>query len=161
MGFATPDSTPGPALEEELQLRDEGADPSVVGALSLNAGELKAMDSAGVFNLRSGSGLTEAQHQGLRQLIHFIDEGPADGFATGAIKECLPGGSLFPTSEVWWESAAKTKKIVSLSTTWSGIMVTQEVWEVFDSDGVTVLVTVTDNIQYTGVMETSRTRSIA
>lgn len=107
----------------------------------------------------SGS-LTPTQHQILRQLIHFINDGPAGGFASGAYKETTPTGP-FPTSEIWWESSAKLKKIVSLDTTWTGVKITQEVWKVYDTDGVTVLQTITDAISYSGVFESSRTRTIA
>lgn len=156
----TPDRSPGPSLEEELQLDDLGADPTVVGGITLNAGALKGKDSTGVFDLRSGSGLGEAAHKTLRQLIHFIDDGPAGGFASGAYKETAPTGP-FPTSEIWWESSSKLKKIVELTTTWAGVKIMTEVWEVYDTDGSTVLTTVTDAIVYSGVFETNRTRTIA
>jgi len=60
--------------------------------------------------LAGAGGLTESQHRTLRQLIHFIDEGPAGGFTSGAYKEVL--GGVFPTSIIWWESSSKAKKIV-------------------------------------------------
>ena len=156
----TPDRTPGPSLEEELQLEDTG-DPSVVGAITQNAGALKGRDSIGVFDLRSGTGLSEAAHKTLRHLIHFIDDGPGGGFASGAFKETLPFGSVFPTSEIWWESSSKLEKIVELTTTWSGAKIIAEEWKVYDTDGTTVLATVTDAISHTGVFETTRTRTIA
>jgi hypothetical protein len=105
-------------------------------------------------------GLTDQQHRVLRQLIHFIDDGPAGGFPSGCYKETLPTGSVFPTSEIWWESNSKVKKIVELSTTWSGVNITQETWEIYDTDGSTVLATVTDSITYLAVFETNRTRVI-
>lgn len=157
----TPDRTPGPSQEEELQLEDNGVDPSVIGGLTQNAGVLKGRDSIGVFDLRSGAGLSEAAHKTLRHLIHFIDDGPGGGFASGAFKETLPVASVFPTSEIWWESSSKAKKIVSLDTTWTDINITQEVWKVYDTDGTTVLATVTDAIAYSAIFETSRTRTIA
>lgn len=121
----------------------------------------KMRDATGTFDPRTGgSGLTPAQHEALRQLIHFIDDGPANGFPSGSYKETTPTGP-FPTSEVWWESSAKLKKIVSLDTTWAGVTITQEVWKVYDTDGSTALATVTDVITYSGVFETSRTRTIA
>lgn len=109
----------------------------------------------------SGGGITESQHEALRQLIHFIDDGPASGFPSGSYREALPSGGIFPTSEIWWESSSKLKKIVSLDTTWSGATITQEIWKVYDTDGTTVLATVTDAISYSGVIETTRTRTIA
>jgi hypothetical protein len=112
-------------------------------------------------DLIAGSGgLTEDAHKVLRQLIHFIDDGPAEGFTSGAYKETLPSGSVFPTSEIWWESSSKLKKIVSLATTWTGVNPTQEIWDIYDTDGSTSLATITDSISYTGVFETSRTRTI-
>ncbi len=110
--------------------------------------------------LAGSAGLTESSHKTLRQLIHFLNDGPGGGFASGAFKESAPTGP-FPTSEIWWESSSKLKKIVSLDTTWSGAKITQEVWKVFDPDGSTVLATITDAISYVGAFESSRTRTIA
>jgi len=130
-----------------------------------DGGNLKFKDVANsdgltLSNLLAGGGITESQHKTLRHLVHFIDDGPAEGFASGAYKETTSTGA-FPTSEVWWESSDKLKKIVSLDTTWTGILPTQEVWKVYDVDGSTVLVTITDSITYSGVFETSRTRVVA
>jgi hypothetical protein len=104
-------------------------------------------------------GLTVEGHKILRQLIHFIDDGPAEGFTSGAYKETT--GTVFPSAIIWWESSSKLKKIISVDVTWSSALVTQEVWKVYDTDGSTVLATVTDVITYSGVFETSRTRTIA
>jgi len=108
----------------------------------------------------SGSGLSESQHRVLRQLIHFIEEGPAGGFASGAYKETLPSGNPFPTSMIWWESSSKLKKIVERTVTWTGPLPTTDEWKVYDTDGSTVLATVSDAISYSGPFETSRTRTI-
>lgn len=106
----------------------------------------------------AGGGITEAQHKTLRHGIHFIDDGPAEGFASGAYKETT--GTVFPTAEVWYTDSGKTDKIVELLTTWTGINITQEKWKIYDTDGSTVLWTITDAISYSGVFETSRTRTI-
>jgi len=107
-----------------------------------------------------GSGISATQHRTLRQLIHFIDEGPADGFVSGSYKETLPSGSIFPTSIIWWESASKAQKIVERTLTWTGVNVTTDEWKIYDEDGSTLLVTVSDSISYSGVFETTRTRTI-
>ena len=109
----------------------------------------------------AGAGISEAAHKALRQLIHFIEDGPADGFASGAFKETT--GTVFPTAEIWYVvgSTPPAGKIVELLTTWSGPTITQELWKMYDVDGSTVLVTVTDTITYSGIFETSRTRAIA
>lgn len=109
--------------------------------------------------------VTEGNHRTLRHLIHFIDDGPAGGFTSGAYKEILPAGDPFPTSIIWWESSAKLKKIVEKTITVSGVGVstikpTPIEWKMYDTDGVTVLATVSDAITYQGVFEVSRVRTI-
>lgn len=112
--------------------------------------------------LVAGSGgLTEDAHKTLRQLIHFINEGPAEGFATGAYKEILPSGNPFPTSMTWYESSSKSKIIVKRLITWTGANPTTDQWKIYDTDGSTVLWIVTDSISYSGPYETTRTRTIA
>lgn len=154
----TPDRFPGPQEEEELILTSQDEDPAIAGGVRYVAGSFKAKDESGVFNLRSGSGLSESTHRTLRQLIHFIDGGPAEGFATGAYRETT--GTVFPSSIIWWETSGKLKKIVSKEITWSGVFPSIVVWKVYDTDGSTVLATVTDTITYSGSFETSRTRTI-
>lgn len=103
-------------------------------------------------------GLTADAHKTLRQLIHFIADGPAEGFATGAYREVT--GTIFPTAVIWWESSGKLKKIVERLLTWTGVNVTTDKWKVYDTDGSTVLWTITDTVSYSGIFETSRTRAI-
>jgi hypothetical protein len=110
--------------------------------------------------LATGTGISAASHKILRQLIHFIDDGPAEGFVSGAYREVTTPG-VFPDVITWWESSGKLKKIVDLTLTWAGVNVTAEQWRVYDTDGSTVLATVTDTIAYSGVFETYRTRAIA
>lgn len=145
----------------DLFFLDQSAagDPDEEGLVRYVNADLKARIGGVVVSLISGSGLTAEQHKVLRQLIHFIDDGPAEGFVSGAYKETTPTGP-FPTSEIWWESSAKLKKIAELLTTWTGAFITQEIWKVYAADGVTALATVTDTISYSGVFESSRTRTI-
>jgi hypothetical protein len=155
----TPDRQSGPSIEEELRLTDEGVDPPLVGSVVLKAGDILARDSAGIFNLRSGSGLTSAAHRTLRQLIHFIDNGPAEGFVSGAYRENV--GGIFPTSIIWYDDNTKVKKLVEKLLTYTGAFPTTIQWKMYDVDGSTVLATVTDAITYSGAFETDRTRTIA
>lgn len=105
-------------------------------------------------------GLTEEAHKTLRQLIHFIDSGPAEGFASGAYREVT--GTIFPTAIIWYTDGTKAEKIVELNITWSGVVVSQMEWKVWDTGSPqSVIATVTDAISYSGVFETSRTRTIA
>lgn len=108
--------------------------------------------------IAGSGGLTETAHLTLRQLIHFIEDGPAEGFTTGAYREIT--GTAFPTAIVWWESSGKLKKIVERLITWTGANATTDKWKIYDTDGTTVLWTVTDTISYSGVFESSRTRAI-
>lgn len=109
----------------------------------------------------TGSGITANQHKALRHLIHFINEGPADGFATGAYKEILPVNDPFPISIIWYESPAKTEKIVEKTYTYNSNKTPATIeWKMYDTDGITVVATVTDNINYSGIFELSRNRSI-
>lgn len=158
MSAQTPDRFPGALGEEEVILETQTEDPSSEGAVRYVSGSFRAKDGTGVFNLRSGTGLSEEQHKALRQLIHFVDEGPAESFASGAYREVT--GTIFPSAIIWWESSAKLKKIVSQDITWSGAKPTQVVWKIYASDGSTVLATVSDAITYSGVFESSRIRTI-
>jgi hypothetical protein len=164
----TPDRRAGPLDEEEILLETTTytTDPTVVGAIRYHQteGAFKAKDGTGVFNLRSGSGLSESQHKALRHLIHFIDNGPADGFSSGAYKETLPTADPFPTSIIWWESSSKLKKIVEKTITRSGggatiAAPTPIIWEMYGSDGL-IVARATDDVTYSGVFELSRVRTI-
>jgi len=107
----------------------------------------------------TGVGISEANHKALRQLIHFIDNGPAESFASGAYRETT--GTAFPTAIIWYDKAgAGKKKIVSKDISWTGAFPTTIVWKVYDASEV-LLATVTDTITYSGPFETSRLRTIA
>ena len=113
-----------------------------------------------------GGCLTPDQHKAVRQLIHFINDGPAEGFTSGAYKEVLPTGSVFPTSIIWWESSSKLKKIVEKTITRSGggatnVFPTPVVWKIYDTDGSTVLATVSDAVTYSGAVVSTVTRTIS
>jgi hypothetical protein len=110
----------------------------------------------------AGSGISEGTHKTLLQLIHFIDEGPAEGFTSGATKTVT--GGLFPTKIEW--KRQDTTLLVEKTITRSGgsatlLAPTPIVWKVFDTDGTTVLATVSDTITYSGVTEVSRVRTIS
>lgn len=128
---------------ERLDLLDENA--------------FRAVTSNAVLNSVDGYGITQQEHSKLRQLIHFIDDGPAEGFITGAFKETI--GGAFPTQEIWWENISKTNKIVQIDIVRNSKMQPVTIdWKMY-SGGVQVS-RVTDSIQYNGIFETSRTRSI-
>lgn len=135
-----------------LFLRDTGAGAEAY--LNTSAGSGNTWSQLGT----GGSGITAAQHAALRQLIHFLDDGPGAGFASGAYKQTAYSGALI-TQEIWWEDNTLTQKIVQLDVTYTGSLPTTEVWQMFDTDGITVLVTLTDVITYNGGLEITRTRT--
>lgn len=159
----TPDYFPGDREEEGLLLLSGSESPSKNGEVRYVSGLGFQFYEEGVIKtLSSSSGISSNDHQALRQLIHFIDDGPALGFPNGAYKEILPAGSPFPTLEIWWESPAKLKKIVQLEITRSvGQLPVTERWKMFNADGTSIVEQVTDVITYSGVIETARSRSLA
>jgi hypothetical protein len=104
--------------------------------------------------------VTEEKHKTIRQLIHFISMGPAEGFASGAFLETTYQG-VMPVTSTWYESNAKLKKIVECNAVYSGFLITQEIWKMYDTDGSTVSATVVDDIIYNGLSEINRTRTVS
>lgn len=103
--------------------------------------------------------ITADQHKALRQLIHFIDNGPAEGFSSGAYREVV--GTVKPTAVVWYTDSGKADKIVEKNIIWTGVNPTTIEWKMYAVDGSTVLATVSDAVTYSGIFETSRTRTIS
>ena len=101
---------------------------------------------------------SDTMHATLRQFAHFVDDGPGEGFASGAYKETLPAGAPFHTSEVWWASSAKLLKLIELNITRDASKKPiVETWTLFGGVG-NVLVELVDSIVYSGPFELSRTR---
>lgn len=98
-------------------------------------------------------------HGIIRDLIHFINEGPANGFVSGATKEISPVGNPFPT-QVIWKDAGGNKLVEKNITRDSKKNPTTIEWIMYDTDGVGILHTIIDTITYSGIFEISRTRSI-
>ena len=145
----------------DLFIEDDGlGNPTEEGQVRHTGGDLVAYLGGQVKSLTSGvgGGITASQHNALRQLIHFVDGGPADGFASGAFSESVHSGAKL-TSEIWYDDNTKAKKLVELSLTYSGILPTTETWKMYDTDGSTVLITLVDAITYSGVFEATRTRT--
>ena len=107
--------------------------------------------------------LTAETHKYVRQLIHLADGvgGPFEGFSTGAYREMLPSASIFPTSIIWYDDISKAKKIVEKTIAYNTNKTVSLIsWMVYDTDGFTVLATVSDTPTYTGILENNRTRTI-
>jgi hypothetical protein len=155
----TPDRFPGTREDEGVVLEPGAVAPTVNGEIRYVTGSgFRFYEEGGEVGL-SGSGLTPSQHEVVRQLIHFIDNGPAEGFVSGAYRENT--GTVFPTAIIWYTDNTKVDKIVEKLITYTGAFATTIQWKMYDVDGSTVLATVTDTITYSGAFETSRTRTIA
>jgi hypothetical protein len=106
--------------------------------------------------------ITHQQHKTLRDLIHFIDQGPGDGFASGAYKETLPFGDPFPTSIIWYLDATKAQKLIEKFIVYLPNQFPHTItWNMYDYDGVTLIHTVVDTISYTTAFESTRIRTIS
>lgn len=148
---------------DDVFFESVAGEPTEEGQLRRVSDDLRVFIGGEVKSVLTGSGISADAHKALRQLIHFIDGGPAEGFASGAYREVV--GGIFPTSITWYESSSKLKKIVEKTITRSGGGATKTkptpiAWVVYDTDGVTPLGTVSDAITYSGVQEVSRTRTI-
>lgn len=107
------------------------------------------------------SGITASQHAALRTLNHWAAEGPFESYS-GAYLETLPAAALFPTDWIWWVSNAKAAKLMDETVTYnSNLTVATQRRRVYDADGSTVSLTVTDTMTYSGVFELTRTRVIS
>ena len=102
----TPDRFPGPLQEsEEILLAEQapGTIPTAAGGILYADGQFKLEDAAGVFDPRSGGGgITEAQHEVLDTLVHWIAE-------THFQEIVRSGGRV--TAVVQWTDAGKTVKV--------------------------------------------------
>lgn len=99
----------------------------------------------------------------LRQLILLAEGvgGPMEGFTSGAYRETLPLADPFPTSIIWWTSLAQTTKLVEKTIVRDSQQNPVTInWKVYDTDGITILTSITDTITYDDAFEISRTRAI-
>lgn len=139
-----------------VNIRDEGVElpNSPYDTLNFIGEEVSASDAGGgVANITVSPNL--------RKLLYFVNEGPVEGY-TGSYKEVA--GGIFPSSVIWYTDSGKSKKIVEKTISYAvsgNVFPTPIVWNLYDEDGSTILVTVTDDIYYVGVSELSRERTIS
>jgi hypothetical protein len=136
-----------------------GFDPTGQSVTTATTVEQALIDIANAST--GGVALTESQHKTLRQLVHLADGqgGPFEGFTSGAVRVTI--GGAFPTNITWYTSNTLTSKIVEKQITYnSNKTPTTIYWAVYAVDGVTVLATAQDAINYTGAFEINRTRTL-
>lgn len=111
-----------------------------------------------LLNQVAGGGITAAQHRSLRQLIHFVSDGPTTGFTAALTRE--QDGTLFPTEIRWKENGVLLlkKQIERSAGGATNLKPTPITWTLYDTDGTTQLEVATDTITYTGIYPTGITR---
>lgn len=143
----TPERHPGPMIEDdEVILKDNAAgDPTEEGSIRKVAGSFRMRDKDGVFDPRSGGGISEAQHEALDTLVHEVDE--------TSFEEYIYDGSKV-TDVVVWETSAKLKRIRDEHYSYTGSRVDSVVTRQYDAAGA-VKMTVTETYNYSGSRVTS------
>lgn len=148
-------------LRHKILAKDIVIEESDIDLLQFNDEQKAFLQAAGVIKGLEVTGigsLTEDQHDALHQLIHFINEGPGTGFASGAYKEILPIASPFPTSIIWYTDSSKSIKIVEKLLVYNPNRTpTTITWKMYNNGSV--IVTLVDTITYSGQFEISRTRT--
>jgi hypothetical protein len=149
-----------------LRIEDEGVLYVSQSLVPQGPGEVRFVSGSGfqfwdndgqIKHLFTGS-IDPTAHAALHQLIHFLDDGPGNGFGATLYKEII--GIPFPTRVTWWGSPAKTSRIFQVELTRSNFTPVTQSYKVYNADGVTLATTATDVITYvSGVFETSRTRT--
>ena len=113
----TPDRSPGPRLEEKLTLTNDGYTADSPGDMVFDGTSFKLRDAIGVFDPRTGgSGITEAQHEVLDTLTHWLNE-------TNWQEIIRSGGKV--TQAIHWTDSGKTLKIREVLVTRSAGKVSQ------------------------------------
>jgi hypothetical protein len=97
-------------------------------------------------------------HQILRQLIHFIDDGPGQGFPSGTTKQVY--GKPFPSGVIWYTDATRTEKLLEKVIYPPLNRPTAITWNLYATGGTLVAQMMTDHIVYTGAFEAWRIRSL-
>lgn len=129
---------------------------------AVNIGHNNVQEAVQDLDLAITGKITTAQHETLRQLIHFIDSGPGNGFSAQAFKQTLPINSILPTSIIWYLDVGLTIKLVEQLITWSGIVPSTIVWNIYNSDGITIKNSITDTFTYSSsIFESVLTRTFS
>lgn len=158
----TPDQFPGERFEESILFESGSLFPGSPGEMLYAVGTISG---SGFFFNEEGVPygpinrlLDSGSHSRLRQLVHLAENGPFEGFASGATLDIGP--QPFPTASIW--RTAGGARLVQKTWTRNPNKTPSVIqWKVYASDGITILATVTDVITYQGAFESARTRTIA
>lgn len=96
-------------------------------------------------------------HNALLDIIHFLADGPGDGWASGAVGVDTYSGPL-RTGTTWYADDTLAKKIVAMAWTYAGPLVATQKTTLYAADGISVTRTVTDTFSYNGPLRAQRSR---
>ena len=103
----TTDDQPGARIEEEVQFESQASNPTVDGAVRFVSDDLVCKTSTGVKSLTAaaGGGITESQHDGLDDLVHWLAE-------SHHLEVVRTSGKVSRVTA--WTDAGKTQKVREL-----------------------------------------------
>jgi len=137
----TPDRVPG-SSEEEATLYEATGVATQQGEVRYTGTRFSMEDSTGEFDPRSGSGISEAQHETLDTLVHRIAE--------DAYVEIIRAAGRV-TDIVVWTDSGKTVKIRETNITRAAGLVSQTVEKQYDGAGTLITgQTITSTFNRTG-----------
>lgn len=109
----------------------------------------------------SGSEVTITVNEDYRQLIYLADYGPYEHFGTSSYHEFTYESNIYVSSSTWYTDSSKVKKIVEKAYIRNNKKQAVEIdYFLYLEDGVTFKRIIKDTINYNGIVETSRTRSV-
>jgi hypothetical protein len=108
----------------------------------------------------AGPGIGAGTHAQLRQLIHLADdEGPFEGFVSGAYREQTPAADPFPTFIGWYTNVTKAFIIMTETIGYNANKtIATDTWRAYDAAS-SFIFGATDTITYSGIFEISRVRT--
>lgn len=143
------------ASADLVKLDGPGGSPVVAGTEYDDAVMAHAINATDIH-----TGILDITQLEWRQLTYFMDEGPAEGFLSGAYKEIT--GGVFPTLVIWYDNNGVGKKKIVEKTINRNANQTPStiVWKIYDASEVLIR-TITDTFTYSsGVFESSRLRTV-
>lgn len=109
--------------------------------------------------LVSASAGQTTSHAGLFDIIHFLTDGPGDGWPSGVYCQEQYNGLLL-TRATWYTSSAMTTPIVQRTYTYNGLLVATDTVTLYSAAGTAVRVC-QDVYSYAGIQRTGRTRTFS
>lgn len=109
--------------------------------------------------LVSASAGQTTSHAGLLDIIHFLADGPGDGWPSGIFCQEQYSGLLL-TRSTWYTNSAMTTPIVQRTYTYNGLQIATDTMTLYNAAGAAVRVC-QDTYSYTGIQRTGRTRTFS